>query len=48
MSRVSKITSDRTHQARILVVDDEPNVRLLLAREIGDRGHEVVAVLDRA
>jgi len=48
MSRVSKITSDRTHQARILVVDDEPNVRLLLAREIGDRGHEVVAVSDGA
>ncbi len=39
---------DRTHQARILVVDDEPNVRLLLAREIGDRGHEVVAVSDGA
>ncbi len=32
--------------SRIIVVDDEPDVRLLLAREIGDRGHEVVAVAD--
>ena len=48
MSRMSKSTLDRTRQARILVVDDEPNVRLLLAREIGDRGHEVVAVSDGA
>ncbi len=46
MSRVSKNTSDRTHQTHILVVDDEPDVRLLLAREISDRGHEVVAVVD--
>ncbi len=46
MSRVSKNTSDRTHQTRILIVDDEPNVRLLLAREISDRGHEVVAAAD--
>ncbi len=46
MSRVSKNTSDRTHQARILVVDDEADVRLLLAREISDRGHEVVAAAD--
>jgi len=46
MSRVSKNTSDRTHQTRILVVDDEADVRLLLAREISDRGHEVVAAAD--
>jgi len=45
---VSKNTSDRTHQTHILVVDDEPDVRLLLAREISDRGHEVVAVTDSA
>ena len=43
MRRMSKNTSDRTHQTRILVVDDEADVRLLLAREIGDRGYEVVA-----
>ncbi len=48
MSRVSKITSDRTHQARILGVDDEADVRLLLAREISDRNHEVVAAADSA
>ncbi len=48
MSRKREKMLDRTHQACILVVDDDPNVRLLLAREIGDRGHEVVAVLDRA
>ena len=48
MHRMSKGTSDRTHQARILVVDDEPDVRLLLAREIGERGHEVVAAADSA
>ncbi len=46
MSRVSKNTSGRTHQTHILVVDDEANVRLLLAREISDRGHEVVVVSD--
>jgi len=34
--------------SRILVVDDEADVRLLLAREIGDREHEVVAVTDSA
>ncbi len=45
---MSKSTLDRTHQARILVVDDEPDVRLLLAREIGDRGYEVVAAMDGA
>lgn len=39
---------DKTYQARILVVDDEPDVRLLLAREISDRGHEVVEVVDSA
>ncbi len=43
---MSKSTLDRTHQARILVVDDEADVRLLLAREISDRGHEVVAAAD--
>ncbi len=45
---MSKSTVDRTHQARILVVDDEAEVRLLLAREISDRGHEVVASVDGA
>ena len=39
---------DRTHQTHILVVEDEPDVRLLLAREISDKGHEVVAVTDSA
>jgi len=39
-------TLDRTHQAHILVVDEEADVRLLLAREISDRGHEVVAAAD--
>ncbi len=48
MSRVSKNTSGRTHQTHILVVDDEANVRLLLAREISDRGHEVVVAADSA
>ncbi len=48
MHRKSENMLDRTRQACILVVDDEPNVRLLLAREIGDRGHEVVAVSDGA
>jgi len=45
---MSKSTLDSTHQAYILVVDDDPNVRLLLAREIGDRGYEVVAAVDGA
>ncbi len=45
---MSKSTLDRTHQARILVVDDEADVRLLLAREISDRGHEVVVAADSA
>ncbi len=45
---MSKSTLDRTHQARILVVDDEPDVRLLLAREISDRGHEMVVAADSA
>ena len=45
---MSKNTSDRTHQTRILVVDDEADMRLLLAREISDRGHEVVAAADSA
>ena len=34
--------------SRTLVVDDEADVRLLLTREISDRGHEVVAVVDSA
>ncbi len=34
--------------SRILVVDDEADVRLLLTREISDRGYEVVAVVDSA
>ncbi len=46
MRRKSKSKLDRTHQTRILVVDDEADVRLLLTREIRDRGHEVVAVAD--
>ncbi len=45
---MSKSTLDSTHQACILVVDDDPNVRLLLAREISDRGHKVVAAADSA
>lgn len=44
MSGMSKRKLDRTHHARVLVVDDEADVRLLLAREISDRRHEVVAV----
>jgi len=48
MSRKREKMLDRTHQIRILVVDDDPNVRLLLAREISDRGHEVVAAADSA
>jgi CheY-like chemotaxis protein len=32
--------------ARILVVDDEPMVRALIARAISDAGYEVVAVAD--
>ncbi len=48
MSGISKSTLDRTGRARILVVDDEANVRLLLAGEISDRGHEVAAVSDSA
>ncbi len=48
MSGISKSTFDRTGRARILVVDDEANVRLLLAGEISDRGHEVAAVSDSA
>jgi CheY-like chemotaxis protein len=32
--------------ARILVVDDEPMVRALIARALSDAGYEVVAVAD--
>jgi CheY-like chemotaxis protein len=32
--------------SRILVVDDEPMVRALIARALGDAGYEVVAVAD--
>ncbi len=28
--------------ARLLVIDDEANIRLLYAQELGDEGHEVV------
>ena len=45
---MSKSTLDRTHQTHILVVDDEADIRLLLAREISDQGHQVVAVEDSA
>jgi FixJ family two-component response regulator len=31
---------------RVLLVEDDPEVRCLLEREIGDRGHTVVAVAD--
>ena len=48
MRRMSKSTLDRTKRARILIVDDEADLRLLLAREIGDRGYEVVAAVDGA
>ena len=48
MGGMGKSISARTHQARILVVDDEADVRLLLTREISNRGHEVVAVVDSA
>ena len=48
MYRMRINTSDRTHQTHILVVDDEADVRHLLAREIEERGHEVVAVSDGA
>ncbi len=40
--------SDRIPQPRILVVDDEADMRLLLAREISDRNHEVVTAADSA
>jgi len=43
---MSKNMLNRTHQARIMVVDDEADVRLLLTREISDRGYEVVAAVD--
>lgn len=33
-------------RARILVVDDEPMVRALIARALSDAGYEVVAVAD--
>ena len=34
--------------ARILVVDDESNIRLLYAQELTDEGHEVTAVATAA
>ncbi len=42
----SKLES--SERARILIVDDEAEVRLLLAREIEERGHEVVVAADSA
>ena len=48
MSGMGKSILARTHQARVLVVDDEADVRLLLTREISDRGHEVVAAANSA
>ncbi len=48
MSETGKSMLDRTRQARILIVDDEANVRLLLAREIEEREHEVVVAADSA
>jgi len=45
---MSKSTLDRTLQTRILVVDDEADVRLLLEREICDLGYGVVVVADAA
>ena len=48
MSETEKSILDRTQQSRILVVDDEEDVRLLLAREISDRGHGVVLAADSA
>ena len=34
--------------ARVVVVDDEPNIRRLLAGVLGDEGHEVMALADLA
>ena len=48
MSRVSKNTSDRTLRTRILVVDDDPDLRILLTLELIDQGHLVVASKDSA
>ncbi len=45
---MSKSNSARTHQARILVVDDDPDVRILLTLELIDQGHLVVASKDSA
>ncbi len=45
---MSKSTLDRTLQTRILVVDDEADVRLLLEREICDLGYGVVVTADAA
>ncbi len=48
MHRKSENMLDRTHQARILVVDDDPDVRILLTLELIDQGHLVVASKDSA
>jgi signal transduction histidine kinase len=48
MSGMSKSTLDRTDRTRVLVVDDDANVRFLLTREISNRGHEVVEAADGA
>ncbi len=41
-----KTTLDRTERARILIVDDDANVRFLLTLEISKRGHEVIEAAD--
>ncbi len=41
-------TGERATACRILVVDDDADLRVLLSREISDRGHEVVAAVDSA
>ena len=46
MSGMRKTTLDRTERARILIVDDDANVRFLLTLEISKRGHEVVEAAD--
>lgn len=34
--------------ARLLVIDDEANIRLLYAQELGDEGHEVITAANVA